>query len=270
VKGFGWVEYKTPFSCHTDASIGTVAHLTAALKQIIHDTRGREPPSEAKLPTTRAAKVGILGTLTPDTLKMKEEGWSSEQLRTQFAQIKADMEVKRAAKDAERHDAHALRQPANAPACDASLIGTHVEVLVRLQEERDIEGGGFEMRYYNQWLPATVVRVSDGSDKKAVAGGGQRKVKPGWFLLAYDDGESIWTRLTEGDFNCARIGSWRLDLDPVLAVGPEAGGDGAQAQVGDSSDGDSAEEEDSDGGDSEEEETGDDEDGSFHSDNDDE
>jgi len=53
-------------------------------------------------------------------------------------------------------------------------------------------------------------------------------VKPGWFLLAYDDGESIWTRLTEGDFNCARIGSWRLDLDPILPVAPDADG-GAEA-----------------------------------------
>ena len=140
VKGFGWVEYKTPFSCHTDETIGAVVHLAAALKQIIHESRGREPPSEAKVPSTRTAKIGVLGTLTPETLEMKERGWSSEQLRTQFDAIRADLEAKRAAKaakDAERHDGHALAQPDTAPMCNASLIGTHVEVLVQLQEEEE-------------------------------------------------------------------------------------------------------------------------------------
>ncbi len=42
----------------------------------------------------------------------------------------------------------------------------------------------------------------------------------GWFLVAYDDGESIWSRLTEDDFNCARVGSWRLDLDAQVSQTP--------------------------------------------------
>jgi hypothetical protein len=73
--------------------------------------------------------------------------------------------------------------------------------------------------------------VSDGSEKKTVSGGGQRKVKPGWFLLAYDDGESVWTRLVERDFNCARIGSWRLDLD-AIPVAPDGGAEALGGAAG--------------------------------------
>jgi hypothetical protein len=233
VKGFGWAEFKTPFSCHTDASIGSVAHLTAAVKDIIGHTARREPPPSAKLPTTRTAKIGVLGTLTPETQEMKERGWSSEQLRTQFDDIRQEMEDKLRAKNEARHDSHSLAQPAEAPTCDAALIGKNLEVLTQVQEEEDDEEGGSPvMRYYNQWLPATVVRVSDGSDTQADRAGRQRKVKPGWFLLSYDDGESIWTRLKEEDFNCARLGSWRLDLDAGLPPALMAGGGGAEVGQG--------------------------------------
>ena len=95
----------------------------------------------------------------------------------------------------------------------------------------DLPDGTTEERSYNQWLPGKIVRFSDGSsDTKADKAGRQRKVKPGWFLIAYDDGESIWTRLQEGDFNCARMGSWRLDLDAQISETPEpTAGAGAAA-----------------------------------------
>ena len=231
VTGYGWVEFKTKFSCCTDLSIGTVEDLTRALRGIIRDTAGRQPPSEAKLPATRASKLSSLGTLTASTIAMKERGWSTEELRTKYEEIKADIEAKKATKDTERHDLHALEQPAESPACDETLIGASVEVLTRLTEEMDLPDGTTEERSYNQWLPGKIVRVSDGSsDTKADKAGRQRKVKPGWFLIAYDDGESIWTRLQEGDFNCARMGSWRLDLDAQISETPEpTAGAGAAA-----------------------------------------
>jgi hypothetical protein len=142
VKGFGWIEFKTPFSCKDDPTIGTVADLTKAVKGIIRDTARRELPTEPKLPTTRAAKVGILGTLTPDTVKLKEVGWSSEQLRTQFGDIRKEMEDKLRAKNEARHDPHSLAQPAEVPTCDATLIGKNLEVLTQVQEEEEEEGRG--------------------------------------------------------------------------------------------------------------------------------
>ena len=33
------------------------------------------------------------------------------------------------------------------------------------------------------------------------------KVKADWYLLDYDDGQSIWTGLKEGQFNCFSQGS---------------------------------------------------------------
>jgi len=32
-------------------------------------------------------------------------------------------------------------------------------------------------------------------------------------MIAYDDGVETWEKLDADDFNCARKGSWRLDLD---------------------------------------------------------
>jgi hypothetical protein len=38
-------------------------------------------------------------------------------------------------------------------------------------------------------------------------------VPKGYFYLSYDDGVETWEKLDAADFNCARKGSWRLDLD---------------------------------------------------------
>ncbi len=245
VKGYGWVEFKTPFSCANDKSIGTVDNLTTALIRIIRDTRGRERPREAKLPATRSSKLGVLGTLTASARGLRENGWSTEDLRTKYAEVVAQMEAKRAAKDAASRDSHALAQPDESPVCDETLLGKLVEVMTRVGEERDLENGGVETVFYNQWLPARITRVADGSDTKPDKQGHQRKVKKGWFLLAYDDGESIWTRLTEDDFNCARIGSWRLDLDPTPEVGPVGEGGAEELQSGSEGNSDEEDNEDS-------------------------
>ena len=68
---------------------------------------------------------------------------------------------------------------------------------------------------YKQWLPAIITSISDGKDTKEDKAGRKRKVKKGLFLLEYDDGFISWTHLHKEDFNCARVGSWRLDLDPA-------------------------------------------------------
>ena len=98
-----------------------------------------------------------------------------------------------------------------------------------------------EDKTYKQWLPASVNAMSDGAVTQPDKAGRRRKVKEGWFLLEYDDGLVAWTHLVKEDFNCARMGSWRLDLDPASDEAPE---DEAEAGSEASSEADSAEEND--------------------------
>ena len=87
------------------------------------------------------------------------------------------------------------------------------ELFEHLKDE-DKEYGSAKTKHYKQWLPATVAKVSGGhSDKKADTTGRVIKVKADWYLLDYDDDQSIWTGLKKGQFNCFSQGSWRLDLD---------------------------------------------------------
>ena len=78
-----------------------------------------------------------------------------------------------------------------------------------------------------QWLPAEVKKVATGNETKKDKAGRSIRVKPGWALLNYDDGATLWTRLKQEDFNCARLGSWRLDLDEVQEAGA---GDGTEGE----------------------------------------
>ena len=96
-----------------------------------------------------------------------------------------------------------------------------IEILEEIQEEQDIskEGrserrlGGQQFTYYKQWLPATVVMISTGLEKKQGKKGRCMKVPPGQFFISFDDGENRWIPMKKDDFNCLRVGSWRLDLD---------------------------------------------------------
>ena len=144
--------------------------------------------------------------------------WTAEELREKHEEVSRALEAQlQARKDRER-DEWSTAQPEDAPETDLSLVGTRIEVLTNLEEEG---------KTYKQWLPALITSMSDGLVTKPDKAGHQRKVKEGWYLLEYDDGLMAWAHLAKGDFNCARMGAWRLDLDPASASpseeAPEAG-----------------------------------------------
>jgi hypothetical protein len=135
------------------------------------------------------------------------------------------IQQKHQAKEREKRDGNALQQPDEPPALDATFVGEKIEILEEIQEELDNEEqdnmdvdrserrSGPRLTYYKQWLPATVVMISTGLEKKQGKKGRSTKVPPGQFFISFDDGENRWIPMKKDDFNCLRVGSWRLDLN---------------------------------------------------------
>lgn len=232
VKGFGWTEFKIPFSKKGDPSVGTVEDLTEGLKYIIRDEQKRVIPTEAATPSSKLSKLGVLGTLSADARNLRSQGWTAQQLREGLEVFQEDLERKKEAREQRGRDVHAMMQPVECPKMGEALVGLAIEVLSRLEEMDEGEDGEEVMKFYNQWLPATVVKVSDGvNDKKQDKAGNQRRVQTGWYLLKFDHGEMIWVGLKEEKFNCAALDSWRLDLDVAQerVPDPTVGDDGSES-----------------------------------------
>jgi hypothetical protein len=224
-KGFGWADLRFAFSA---AGVEhTVEDLTAKVKSMIKCEAGRVPPSEPPTFVPRTQLLFHLGTLTPGALALRDEAaWSTGEIEDARVKFRSERAHAAAKREHERHDAYAVEQPEQPPTIAAGL---KIEVLTQLVHE-----GGHT---FNQWLPATVMELPTEDKKKTSADGKKRTVPKDFYFLAYDDGLSAWTKLTEGNFNCARKGSWRLDLDE-----PEnrasGGGEGGAGGVGGGMEGD--------------------------------
>jgi len=168
-------------------------------------------------------------------------------MRERRDELQREFEEAEQARKRSAHDSMALDQPEEPPPLDASLVGKRLEILTQLVDED--EDGKIE-RSYKQWLPVIVLAMSTGDEKKPTATGRQQRVKPGQFFLSYDDGTKEWAQLKPDDFNCARKGSWRLDLDFAdhsdgsagSASGGGAGGGGCASDDDADSDADAHEE----------------------------
>lgn len=153
-----------------------------------------------------------------------ESTYTAEQLRRRREELEAALQLKHEAKERAKRDEHALCQPEDPPPLDETLVGKKLEILEELcepEEPTEVEeaavGGGARpspnLRYYKQWLPATVAMMSTSRQKKCSKGGRQASVSRGQFFLNFDDGDRRWVSLKSENFNCMRAGSWRLDLD---------------------------------------------------------
>jgi hypothetical protein len=140
-------------------------------------------------------------------MKLREEScWSPDELAEVREQQSAKRELATAEREREKHDQFAIEQPETPP---EPTVGMKIEVLTQLQQTND-DG---EMKFYNQWLAATVLQASTGEQKRPDKNGRMITVPKRFFYLSYDDGVETWEKLDADDFNCARKGSWRLDLD---------------------------------------------------------
>ena len=96
VLGLGWTEFETCWSSNKDVRIGTVAHLTELLEEIIGHERARAhftPGSEKGLPTEAAppqhgvCDTGKLGTLDADAVEIGRRAlFSTEKLEAKVGQ----------------------------------------------------------------------------------------------------------------------------------------------------------------------------------------
>ena len=229
VVGYGWTQFKTPWS--VAGSPVSVASLTTKAVAMFTAEKSLTKPDEAPVPGAATARLGSMGTLSTQALELASESkFSSVELKVVATSIREARESEREAKAEAMHDSHATEQPEVAPEL---VIGLKIEVL--RQYEMAAEDEGAESTWGKHWFACEVVAQStgDGTHKKAGKGGTLRKVAKGWTLVKYeDDDEEEWLRLQ--DFNCMVLSSWRLDLDYVGNDGSDDGG-GAGAEDRDKS-----------------------------------
>ena len=226
VVGYGWTQFKTPWSV---AGVPvSVTSLRAKVEAMFLAEESLTKPDEAPVPEAATARLGSIGTLSTQALELASESkFSSAELKVVATDIREAKKSEREAKAGAMHDSHAVKQPPDAPELS---IGLKIEVLG--QYEMAAEDEGAESTWGKHWFACEVVAQStgDGTHKKAGKGGTLRKVAKGWTLVKYeDDDEEEWLRLQ--DFNCMVLSSWRLDLDYVGNDEDEDGG-GAAAEDG--------------------------------------
>ena len=228
--GCGWTKYSTRWSSKADQRIGTVAHLTQVLEEIIEEEKARARftagterglPTEAAPPHCEARDIGQLATADKDAVIISKRAlFSREEL---LAKAKEERQRRIEAGIA---DGVEMAQPKEAPAFDQDLVGKQLEVLWRYREV------GTEKPHLI-WSTGRVVRVADGkTDKRSKAA---KKILPAGMVLwawdadpAFDEkaGEQ-WLALLPKKFNPTthkQVYSWRFD-PRELGV--------AQAPVGD-------------------------------------
>jgi hypothetical protein len=228
VHGFGWSQYRTPWSCSKNKSVGSLVDLQTKTEAMITDCGNIDAPLEPPVPDSATKTIPSLGTLTLQSIELlNRKQASAGELRLRAKALEAERAAEAAANLAARQDEHAHAQPVDAPAVE---VGMHLEINTEIEDE-DVDGKPFE---YKQWLAVEVVSSAALSEDKAIKAAMRA---PDWFLVKYEcDGMEEWIRLKE--FNCKSKGSWRLDLDYV-----DAGGASSSSSSSSSSGGPSAQEE---------------------------
>ena len=217
VLGCGWTQYGTRWSSKADERIGTVAHLTALLEEIIEEERSRARftagtprglPTEAAPPHHQARDLGQLGTADADATAIAQRSmFNADELR-----VKAEAERQRRV-EAGIADGVEMAQPHDAPAFDKGLLGKRLEVLWKYFEK----GANGEQIPHLIWATGRVARVADGlTDKRSSRA--QKILPAGALLWAWDADPQFdepageqWLILLPKKWNQQQVYSWRLD-----------------------------------------------------------
>ena len=246
VLGCGWSQYATRWSAKADERIGTVAHLTALLEEIIEEERSRGRftagterglPVEAAPPHHQARDLGQLGTADADATAIAQRSmFSAEELR-----VKSEAERQRRV-EAGIADPVEQAQQHDAPLFDSGLVGKRLEVLWKYFETT--EDG--KQKAHLIWATGRVARVADGlTDKRSSRA---KKILPaGALLWAWDADPQFdepageqWLILLPQKWNKQQVYSWRYDpreLGAVQANAPDPRRKNAKrARVDDASD----------------------------------
>jgi superoxide dismutase len=218
VLGLGWTQFATRWSSQADEKIGTAAHLTALLNEIIVEetalARLKKLPTEAAPPHHQARELKTLGTVDTDALEIEAKAlFSADELRA-----KAEKAMLRRLGDG-TSDAVENLQPLTPPAFDQSLVGKKLEVLWKYIDKATKDPMLI-------WITGRVARVADGlSDKRSSRA---RKILPGGALLwAWDADPDFderageqWLILLPDKWNKQVHYGWRFDPSELTSATP--------------------------------------------------
>ena len=134
VLGGGWTQYATRWSSNKDERIGTVAHLTTLLEEIVLEERSlarlKRLPKEAQPPHHQVKDLGQLGTADATAVAIASRAlFSAEEL-----EAKAEALMQRRVEMGISDPVEGM-QPDDAPEFDQALVGKRLEVLWKYHEK---------------------------------------------------------------------------------------------------------------------------------------
>lgn len=157
VIGYGWVEHKTPWSCATDKTVGSLPDLITNVEAMITKSGKRPKPDEPPVPDAATKRLDDLCALGTPSLQivelMQKKKANASEWREHAEQLRAEQKAAEAEKETAKQDAFSKAQPAEAPTVE---VGMHLEVLTLITEE-DEHGNQNE---YKQWLSVAVISAT--------------------------------------------------------------------------------------------------------------
>jgi hypothetical protein len=139
------------FSSIADPYIGTLEHLTAALKTILTAVDKKLKPPDLETITVSPSPISSLppfGTLTVEVAKRREMNrWTKEQLCEDVQQAKVLIAEKQ---DKESGDAEAHKQPEECPDM-TQLKSVFIDVLLEMQMPKDDGTNEFIFILFKHW-----------------------------------------------------------------------------------------------------------------------
>ena len=224
VIGLGFDEFRPHWSSSKDEEIGSVADLSANLKEILMEEEERRMegklPGAAVVPTMRRKTFKELGTATPQAVE----------LAGQCLELPLDELLERAEKERERLetlgelDRTADMMPKDAPPCNESLIGKELEIRWRYWRPAK-EGERGKKKAVDIWCVGEVVSVANGTTdqesprcKHPLAKGAVRIKWPA--DADFDERETYtWSLLTKENWNKEAVLGWRYTAAQLAKLG---------------------------------------------------
>ena len=143
VLGFGWVEYKTAWSCAKDPQWASLTDLQANVEPMIKKDGKMVPPAESPIPDSSTKKLQPLGSMSLRLSKLLlSKKAKAVELRNLAQKAHLQKEVAALAAKEARRGHYAEGQPASAPEITVDM---HIEILTAVT----VQGEDGALHEYN-------------------------------------------------------------------------------------------------------------------------